>query len=90
MGGQHDDAVFLAGETHDEVAHGDRTDGRVGGEGIFLELVVLELAPQKLLGFRVSRAGGPARANGYKLAGIGVGFGAVKVRLGLGSERSPQ
>ena len=81
VGGQHDDAVLLAGEAHDEVAHGHRPDGRVGGERILFELVVLELVAQELFGLQVAGAGGPARANGYKLACVLKSFGAIEVGL---------
>jgi hypothetical protein len=43
---------------------------------------VLELVAQELLGFEVPWAGGPARPNGHKLAGVLQGLGAVEVLLG--------
>ena len=82
---EHDDAGLFAGEAHDEVAHGHRADGRVGGEGVFFKLVVraLEVAAQKLFGLDVAGAGGPARADGDKLARVLKRFGAVEVLLGM-------
>jgi hypothetical protein len=66
--GEDDHAVFFAGKAHDEVAHGHRADGRVGGEGVFFKLVVLELVAQEL--FRLGMAGtqAPARPDGHELA----------------------
>ena len=82
MRAQHDHAVLLAGKAHDEVAHRHRADGRVGGECVFFELIVLELVAQKLFRLHMARAGGPARADGDKFARVFVGLGAVEVLLG--------
>jgi hypothetical protein len=43
---------------------------------------VLELVAQKLFGLDVSGAGGPARADGDKLARVFESLGAVEVLLG--------
>ncbi len=43
---------------------------------------------EKLLGFDVAGAGGPARADGDELARVFVGVGAVEVLLGGCGERS--
>ncbi len=90
MRGQHDDAVLLAREAHDEVAHRDRADRRVGGEHILFKLVVLEMVAEKLFGLQMAGTGGPARADGHKLPGILKSFTAVEVSLGGRSERKYQ
>ena len=38
VGGDDDYAVFFAGVAHDEVAHGEQTDGGAGGEFVGLEV----------------------------------------------------
>ena len=87
MRGQHDHAVLLAGKSHNEIAHVHRADGGVRSEGVLFKLIVLELTPQELLGLHVSRAGGPARTDGHKLARVFVGLAAVEVLLGLRDSR---
>ncbi len=56
--------------------------GGVGGEGVLFQLVMLEMAAQKLFSLGVPLTGGPARADGDELAGVFESFGAVEVLLG--------
>ena len=60
---EDDYAILLARKAHDEVAHVHRTDGRVGGEGVFFELIVFEVSAQELLGLGVPWTGRPARTD---------------------------
>ncbi len=86
VSGEDDDAIFLARETHDEVAHGNGADGGVRGKGVFFQVVALEVVAEELLGFQMAGAGGPARSDGDEFAGVVEGFFAVEV-LGAKIER---
>ncbi len=77
---------FFAGEAHDEVAHGDGADWRIGGEGVFFEVVVGEVRAEKRFGLGVAGAGGPARADGNEVVCVLVSATTVEV-LGLRGER---
>ena len=87
MRAEDDDAVLGAGKAHDEVAQVHRADGRIGEERVFFQVVVLEVVAQEGLRLDVARAGGPARANGDKLAGVVVGAGSVEMLRDDGSRK---
>jgi hypothetical protein len=48
---------------------------------------VLKVCAEKLFGLQVAGAGGPARADGGKFAGVVEGLGAVEVSLGWKGKR---
>ena len=86
VGGEDDDAVFFAGEAHDEVAQGDRADGGVGGEGVFFKLVVLEMGARNCSALAWPGLVGQRGTDGDEVAGVLVGFAAVEVLGGEGEQ----
>jgi len=81
VGSEDNDAVLLAGKANDEIMKRDRANGRVGGEGVFFELILFEVAADEGFGFDVSGASGPAGADGRERFGVVVCFGAVEASL---------
>ena len=79
MGGENDDAVFLARKANDEVAHVHRPDWGIGGECVFFELIVLEMSAQEFFGLGVPWTRWPARSDGREFARVFVGFSAIEV-----------
>src|SRR5580704_10663841 len=82
MGTEDDHSILFAGKTHDVVVHNYRADGGVGGEGVFFELIVLEMVLEELLSLYMARACGPAWTDGGEGARVLIGFGAVEMLLG--------
>src|SRR5580700_2747790 len=80
MAGDDDDAIFGPGKLGDDVVDGQLAFGCVGGEGVVLYLVALEMGEQVVLDLLVICAANRPRTEGYDLFHILHGTGGIECR----------
>src|SRR5260370_13428608 len=89
MAGDNDDPVFRAGKIGDDFVDGKLSVGRVGGEGVVLDLVAFEMGEQIVFDLLVIGAADGTGAERYDVFHVLEGAGAIncRPRTSVGWER---
>src|SRR5713226_2766016 len=91
MAGDNDDPVFRSGKLGDDVMDGKLSFGRVGGEGVVLDLVAFEMGEQIVFDLLVICAADGTGAERYDVFHVLEGAGGIncRPRTSVGWERKP-